>query len=69
VVEARGRGLLAGAVLDRPAGPVVDRCREEGLIVLSAGPDVLRLLPPLLVTAAEVDRALEIIARVLEPEP
>ncbi len=42
VVEVRGRGLLLGATLDRPVGPVVDACRERGLIVLSAGPDVLR---------------------------
>ena len=47
----RGRGLLIGAELDRPVGPVVDACREQGLLVLSAGPDVLRLTPPLVVSA------------------
>ena len=36
--SVRGRGLLVGAVLDRPVGPVVDACREQGLLVLSAGP-------------------------------
>jgi predicted acetylornithine/succinylornithine family transaminase len=65
VLEVRGRGLLVGCTLDRPAGEVVDACRERGLLVLSAGPDVLRLLPPLVVTAAEVDQAVETIAGAL----
>ena len=54
VRAVRGRGLLIGAELDRPVGPVVDACREQGLLVLSAGPDVLRLTPPLVVSADEV---------------
>jgi len=65
VRSVRGRGLLLGAELDRPAGPVVDACREQGLLVLSAGPDVLRLTPPLVVGADEVARALETIESVL----
>ncbi len=65
VLEVRGRGLLLGAVLDRPVAPVVDSCRERGLIVLSAGPDVLRLTPPLVVGAAEVDEALAVLAGAL----
>jgi len=65
VLEARGRGLLLGAVLDRPVGPVVDACRERGLLVLSAGPDVLRLTPPLVVSGAEADEALSVLAAVL----
>jgi predicted acetylornithine/succinylornithine family transaminase len=65
VLEVRGRGLLLGALLDRPAGSVVDACRAEGLLVLSAGPDVLRLAPPLVVTDAEVDEALAVIAGAL----
>jgi acetylornithine/N-succinyldiaminopimelate aminotransferase len=65
VTDVRGRGLLLGALLDRPAAGVVDACREEGVLVLSAGPDVLRLTPPLIVTAAEVDEALAALARVL----
>jgi predicted acetylornithine/succinylornithine family transaminase len=65
VREVRGRGLLLGAVLDRPAGGVVDACRERGLLVLSAGPDVLRLTPPLTIGRAEVDEALAVIAAAL----
>lgn len=65
VLEVRGRGLLVGAVLDRPVGPLIDACRERGLIVLSAGPEVLRLTPPLVVGAGEVDEALAVLAAVL----
>jgi predicted acetylornithine/succinylornithine family transaminase len=65
VREVRGRGLLLGAVLDRPVGPVVDACREHGLLVLSAGPEVLRLTPPLVVSAEEVEHALRTIESVL----
>jgi acetylornithine aminotransferase/acetylornithine/N-succinyldiaminopimelate aminotransferase len=59
--QVRGRGLLIGAALSRPAGPLVDACREAGLLVLSAGEQVLRLAPPLIVTDADCDRALGII--------
>ncbi len=65
VRAVRGRGLLLGAELDRPVGPVVDACREQGLLVLSAGPDVLRLTPPLVVGADEVGQALRTIESVL----
>ncbi|HET9243073.1 MAG TPA: aminotransferase class III-fold pyridoxal phosphate-dependent enzyme, partial [Gaiella sp.] len=65
VNEVRGRGLLVAAVLDREAAPIVDACRELGLIVLTAGPDVLRLLPPLVVTESEVDEALGVLAEAL----
>lgn len=65
VKEARGAGLLAGAVLDRPASQVADAALEAGLVCLTAGPDVLRLAPPLVVGADEIDDALEILTEVL----
>jgi len=65
VNEVRGAGLLLGAPLDRPAQPVADAALEAGLVVLTAGPDVLRLAPPLVVGAAEVELALEILTEVL----
>jgi predicted acetylornithine/succinylornithine family transaminase len=65
VLEVRGRGLLLGATLDRPVAPVVDSCREHGLLALSAGPDVLRLTPPLVVGPAEVEEALAVIGEAL----
>ena len=65
VREVRGRGLLIGATLTRPVGPVVDACREAGLLVLSAGEQVLRLAPPLIVEERDCDRGLAIIDEAL----
>jgi acetylornithine/N-succinyldiaminopimelate aminotransferase len=72
VGEVRGRGLLVGAVVDRAAADVVTACRERGLLVLSAGEDVVRLAPPLTIGPAEVDEALATLAEALAattPEP
>lgn len=65
VTGVRGQGLLLGVTLDRPVAPVVDSCRDRGLLVLSAGPDVLRLTPPLVLGSAEVEEALGVISAVL----
>ena len=64
VQEVRGSGLLVGAVLDRPASAVLDAALDAGLVCCTDGPDVLRLAPPLVVSAAEVDHALEILTEV-----
>ena len=64
--EVRGRGLLLAGLLDRDAAQVVGECRGRGLLVLTAGPDVLRLLPPLVVSEAEVAEALAVLRGVLE---
>jgi len=66
IVEVRGHGLLIGAELKSEAAPVITAAREKGLLILSAGPNVLRFLPPLNVTADEVDEALAIVAVALE---
>ena len=57
VVDVRGRGLICAVQLDRPAGNVCTLAREKhGLLVLTAGKgDVVRLVPPLVLTEAEVD--------------
>ncbi|HET8607457.1 MAG TPA: acetylornithine/succinylornithine family transaminase [Gaiellaceae bacterium] len=65
VVELRGAGLLIGVETKRPAADLVTSCHEEGLVVLTAGEHVLRLAPPLVVTDADVDRALAILREVL----
>jgi acetylornithine/N-succinyldiaminopimelate aminotransferase len=65
VHEVRGRGLLIGAELDCPAGPVVDACLDAGLLVSSAGANVLRLTPPLVIEEQEVEAGLAILKEVL----
>jgi acetylornithine/N-succinyldiaminopimelate aminotransferase len=66
ITAIRGKGLLVGVDLDRPAGEVVAGCRAQGLLVLTAGDKILRLTPPLIIEEADVDRALTILARVLQ---
>jgi acetylornithine/succinyldiaminopimelate/putrescine aminotransferase len=63
--SVRGRGLLIGIDLAQPAGPIVDACRDRGLLVLTAGERVLRLAPPLIIDDKACDRALEVVDRVL----
>jgi acetylornithine/N-succinyldiaminopimelate aminotransferase len=57
ITEVRGKGLLIGVELGRPAAPVVTACRERGVLLLTAGDAVLRLAPPLVVDEAQCDRA------------
>jgi acetylornithine aminotransferase len=66
VLEVRGAGLLVGAELAGLAQPVVDAALAAGLVCLTSGANVLRLAPPLVVEPAHVDRALEILAEVME---
>ena len=65
VTTVRGAGLLLGAVLDRPAQAVADAALDAGLVCLTAGPNVLRLAPPLVVGGDEISLALRILTEVL----
>ena len=65
VREARGRGLMWGVELAEAAAPVVAAARERQLLIASAGPNVLRLVPPLIVSEAEIDRAADALAEIL----
>ena len=65
VREVRGAGLMLGAELDRPAADVVAAFAERGLLVGTAGANVLRLTPPLIVTTAEIEDALGVLEEVL----
>jgi len=57
--EIRGCGLLLGIECKKPVADVIAACREQGLLILRAGTDVLRFLPPLIVTKAQVNEALK----------
>jgi acetylornithine/N-succinyldiaminopimelate aminotransferase len=65
LLEVRGAGLLVGADLSIEAAPVVEACLARGLLVNSVRPKTLRFAPPLVVSEAEVDRALEILDEAL----
>lgn len=61
--EVRGRGLMLGAVLHPDyagrAGEIVEQCRLQGVLVLVAGPNVVRLVPPLTITDEELDEGMQ----------
>jgi acetylornithine/LysW-gamma-L-lysine aminotransferase len=64
--EVRGLGLLLGIELKEKAAPYIQRLMERGVIVLLAGPTVIRLLPPLVITREEIDIALSVLKIVLK---
>ena len=65
VLEVRGAGLMRGLELRTDATAVVDLARSRGLLVNRTDTTVVRMLPPLTVTAAELDRGLDILDAVL----
>ncbi|EAD5681658.1 acetylornithine transaminase [Listeria innocua] len=68
VVAIRGEGFLIGIELGSSAAPVVTELRDKGLLILTAGPNILRILPPLTVSYAEIDQAISILKSVLEKQ-
>ena len=66
VRDIRGAGLLVGIELDRPVEPIVRRAREAGLIVITAGPNTLRLAPPLVVRDDQIDWCVETLHRCVQ---
>ncbi|MDE2058446.1 MAG: acetylornithine transaminase [candidate division NC10 bacterium] len=65
VKETRGKGLMLALELTVPARPIVERCLERGLLILTAGDQVLRFVPPLIIGEPEVDEAIRILDLVL----
>ncbi|WP_099156863.1 acetylornithine transaminase [Virgibacillus ndiopensis] len=65
VSDIRGEGLMIGIECTRDISTVINQLMQKGLLVLSAGQNVIRLLPPLTVTAKEIDLAVELISETL----
>ena len=63
--EVRGVGLMWGMELHEPAAPVIAAARAGGVLVLSAGANVIRLVPPLIVDTAALDRGVGVLEEVL----
>ena len=68
VLGYRGMGFMQGLLIDPkvPVGEIVAKCLEAGLVVLSAGGNVLRLLPPLIITETDVDEMVRRMRPVLD---
>lgn len=62
----RGLGLMQGIVCTLPVGQVSAKALEKGLIVITAGSDVLRFVPPLVITKEDVDKMVSILSETIE---
>ncbi len=61
----RGLGLMIGLALNVPAKPVEAKLREQGVLTIATGESVLRFVPPLVISAPQIDQALAILDKVL----
>ncbi len=59
VLERRGTGLIQGIRLSKPAGEVTAKAMEEGLVIITARSDVIRFVPPMIITKENVDEMIE----------
>ena len=66
VLKRRGKGLMQGLVLARPVGEVIANAQKEGLLVISAGGNVLRMVPPLVIKKEHVDEMIEKLEKALQ---
>ena len=69
VREIRGRGLMIGIELKQRVQPYLETLCERGILALPAGPNVLRLLPPLVITEEQIDHVLVVLEEVLRVAP
>jgi acetylornithine/N-succinyldiaminopimelate aminotransferase len=65
IQEIRGLGLMIGVELDREVKPLIEAGYPQGVIMLNAGPNVLRLVPPLIVTEAEIGVLMDALTHIL----
>ncbi len=61
IVERRGLGLMQGLVFDRPVGDVITKALDRGLILINAGANIIRFVPPLVISKENVDEMLGIL--------
>ena len=64
ITERRGVKLMQGLVFDRPVGDIIGKALEKGLILINAGPNIIRFVPPLVIEEEHVDKMIEILCPV-----
>lgn len=65
--QRRGKGLMQGLVVEgKPVGEIVAKALENGLVVISAGSDVLRFVPPLIITKEQIDEMVEKLEKTID---
>lgn len=66
ILEHRGVGFMQGLVFRQPVGPIINRAVEKGLLLINAGPDIIRFVPPLVIREEDVDRMIGILEECIE---
>lgn len=67
VIETRrGIGMMQGLVFKVPVGPVINKALEKGLILINAGTDIIRFVPPLVITEKDVDQMIGILTESID---
>jgi acetylornithine/N-succinyldiaminopimelate aminotransferase len=66
IKEVRGEGLLVGVEMDIEVGPIVEKAYDKGVILVSAGANVLRFVPPLIITKEELAQAVQAVGDILQ---
>ncbi|MBM6930149.1 aspartate aminotransferase family protein [[Clostridium] spiroforme] len=66
IKERRGLGLMIGLEFDRPVKDIVQKCLDHGLIVVTAGANVVRMLPPFIIEEKDVDAMITILEKAIQ---
>lgn len=61
ITERRGAGLMQGLVFESPVGEIINKALEKGLILINAGSNIIRFVPPLVITRENVDEMISIL--------
>lgn len=65
IVDRRGAGLMQGLVFDKPVGEIITKALDAGLILINAGTNIIRFVPPLVITKKDVDDMIAILKQCL----
>jgi len=68
IITRRGKGLMQGLAFDKPVGNIIKCAMDKGLLLISAGTDVIRFLPPLIITEKDVDTMIAILEEAIKED-
>ena len=63
IIAHRGMGMLQGLEFSVPVGDIIKRCMDEGLVLINAGTNIIRFVPPLVITTEHVDMMIDILKK------
>lgn len=63
IIAHRGMGMLQGLEFSVPVGDIIKKCMDEGLVLINAGTNIIRFVPPLIITTEHVDMMIEILKK------